>query len=392
MKKNLIRAILILFIIILPFALTFLFGSVGPWLDQPHENGPYLSWNSDPSTSIVISYETPQNVSTTLYWGINTSVSNIKSTTNQKIHAINLTSLLPNTNYYYKINSTEIDCHYMNKYYSFKTGLNPSNPGAFRFAVYGDNQLDIFGRSVHQRIVDRVITHDPDFVINTGDIVSTSEETNWDRFFYEVRNLASRKPYMISIGNHEQVEGANPDYGKHFRELFTFPNNDVYYSFNYSNACFIALNISVDEHRINLTERNWLLNTLEKANNSPLIDWIFVYYHVPLYSSGGHGCNQDLIDDYAQIFMDYKVDIIFSGHDHHYERMYVNGTYYFVNGGGGGMLDLILPWYQSRDWSQYKLLCTHYLIIDIDGDDLHLQSIREDGFVFDEIFLTSRRN
>jgi hypothetical protein len=207
-----------------------------------------------------------------------------------------------------------------------------------------------------------------------------------------VEKVISEKPYMISIGNHAIIEVNNPDYGKRFGELFSFPGNDMYYSFNYSNVCFIALNISLDEHRISPTERTWLIDTLTEANNSPYIDWIFVYFHVPLFSSGGHGCNQDLIDDYAQIFDDYKIDIVFQGHDHHYERMHINDTYYFVNGGAGGMLDLYIPWYKARSWSEYKLLCYHYLIVDINGKDLHLQAIRVDGFVFDELHLVSPRN
>ncbi|NHI93355.1 MAG: metallophosphoesterase family protein [Candidatus Lokiarchaeota archaeon] len=390
-KKDFIRAGIFIGIVVFMFTLPLLFNYIGPWIQMPHENGPYLSFGSDASTNIVISYETPQNVSTTLYWGTNMNNLNIRTTTNIALHAHNLTNLEPNTLYYYKINSSQITTRYMNKFYSFKTGFNQTNPGAFKFAVYGDNQVGTFGTSEHQRIVDRVITHNPDFVINTGDTVSSSEMHNWDRFFYEVRNLISYKPYMISIGNHEQIEGTNPDYGKHFKELYNFPHEEVYYSFNYSNACFIALNISVNEHRITLAERAWLINTLTRANSSPYIDWIFVYFHVPPYSSGGHGCNQHIIEDYVQIFKEYHVDIVFTGHDHQYERSYVDEIYYFVNGGGGGALDFFMPWYGSRTWSQIKLLCYHYLIIDINGDYLHLQAIRSDGLIFDQIYLESKR-
>lgn len=279
----------------------------------------------------------------------------------------------------------------MNKVYWFKTAPNQTITTAFRFAVYGDNQVGTFGRSQHQYIVDDVITHNPDFVLNTGDTVASNDMQNWDRFHYEVRNLIPYKPYMISIGNHEQIEGSNPDYGKHFKELYNYPGEEVYYAFNYSNACFIALNISVDEHRITPTEQSWLITTLAAANSSPYIDWIFVYFHVPLYSTGGHGNNQHVIADYQQIFDAYMVDIVFQGHDHQYERIYVNNTYYMVGGGGGGTLDLFLPWYVSRTWSQVKLINYHYMIIDIDGDNLRLQAIRSDGFVFDNLYLESKR-
>lgn len=392
LKKELIRAGLFIFIIVLLFAPLF-FNNLGPWLLYPNEKGPYLTWAGDPSTTMVISYETPRTVSTTVFWGTNKSTFNVNTTTNLRIHQINLTGLEPNTLYYYKINSTEITCYYMNKYYSFRTGLNQTEAGAFRFAVYGDNQLTTFGRSEHQRIVDRVATHDPDFIINTGDMVADSSDlVNWDRLFYELRNLASRKPFMASIGNHELYEGNIPDYGANFRKFFAYEGVEDYYSFNYSNVCFLALNVSTDEHRITAAERTWLNETLFMANSSSDIDWIIVYFHVPLYSSGGHGNNQHHIDDYAQILKDYEVDIVFQGHDHHYERMNIDGTHFFVNGGGGGILDFFLPWYGTRSWSQYKLIAYHYLIIDVDGKNLNIQAIRVDGFVFDEIHLVSRRN
>ena len=390
-KKDLIRTAIFIAIVAFMFTLPLLFNYVGPWLSRPHENGPYLSYGSDASTNVVISYETPTNVSTTVYWGPNMTTFNIATTSNVALHVVNLTNLESNTVYYYKINSSEISAHYMNNFYYFKTAFNQTNPGAFRFAIYGDNQVGTFGTSEHQRIVNRIMTHNPDFVINTGDIVPTSAMPNWDRFFYEVRNIAPYKPYMISIGNHEQIEGNSPDYGKRWGELFNYPQENEYYYFNYSNVAFICLNISVDEHRITPSEQAWLISTLTTVNSSPYIDWIFIYFHIPMYSSGGHGVNQHVITDYEQIFKDYQIDIVFQGHDHQYERIFVNNINYFVNGGGGGALDLFMPWYASRTWSQVKLLCYHYLIIDIDGDHLHLQAIRSDGLVFDHLYLESKR-
>ena len=35
------------------------------------------------------------------------------------------------------------------------------------------------------------------------------------------------------------------------------------------------------------------------------------------------------------LFEQYGVDVVFNGHDHHYERSYKDGVYYIVTGGGG---------------------------------------------------------
>ncbi|MHA1144626.1 MAG: metallophosphoesterase [Candidatus Helarchaeota archaeon] len=393
LKKELLRLGIFIGILVTFFTIPLLPNQLGPWLLVPFQKGPYLTWSADPSTTMTISYETPFNISTTLYYGKNASMVNVKGTTNQQIHTITLTGLEPNTLYYYEIVSSDFTCYYMNKIFTFKTGLNQTHPAAFRFAVYGDNRPGRWEQSQHQAVVNRILTNDVDFVINTGDIVvEPADLVNWDRLFYELRDLASRKPYMISVGNHELMEGTTPDYGRYYRALFTYPDEEMYYAFNYSNVCFLSLNISVDEHRITTTERAWLINELAQANASTDIDWIIVYFHIPMYSNGGHGINQHIIDDYAEIFRTYKVDIVLAGHDHHYERMYIDDTYFFVTGGGGAPLDFYMSWDLSRAWSQYKVLFFHYMLFDVDGKNLYMQAIRPDGFVFDELHLVSTRN
>jgi hypothetical protein len=59
-----------------------------------------------------------------------------------------------------------------------------------------------------------------------------------------------------------------------------------------------------------------------------------VILHYPPYSSGSHGNNEVTQLDYYST----GVDIVFSGHDHIYERtekMNEEGMYYIVNGLGG---------------------------------------------------------
>ncbi|MHA1396018.1 MAG: hypothetical protein ACTSRZ_21145 [Promethearchaeota archaeon] len=57
------------------------------------------------------------------------------------------------------------------------------------------------------------------------------------------------------------------------------------------------------------------------------------------------------------IFRQYKVDLLLTGHDHHYDVFYIdkntdwNGTYYIVNGGGGSPLDHYI---MTRSYKQWK--------------------------------------
>jgi tartrate-resistant acid phosphatase type 5 len=64
---------------------------------------------------------------------------------------------------------------------------------------------------------------------------------------------------------------------------------------------------------------------------------ILVFHHPP-YSQGRHGCNLDTRLDYTKL----NVDVVLSGHDHMYERIYAKNTrkpLFIVDGSGGAQLD-----------------------------------------------------
>ena len=61
------------------------------------------------------------------------------------------------------------------------------------------------------------------------------------------------------------------------------------------------------------------------------------YFHHPLYGNAGrHGANVDLRVLLEPLLVKYGVQVVFSGHDHVYERLKPQrGIYYFVTGSGG---------------------------------------------------------
>jgi hypothetical protein len=76
---------------------------------------------------------------------------------------------------------------------------------------------------------------------------------------------------------------------------------------------------------------------LEEELKSSREEWKIVYFHHPLYSSGGtHGSDLKLREALEPLFVKYGVSVVFSGHDHIYERMRPQkGIQYFVTGSGG---------------------------------------------------------
>lgn len=105
----------------------------------------------------------------------------------------------------------------------------------------------------------------------------------------------------------------------------------MHYSFNYGPVHFISIDTETgfpgapEEKRYVLKcggfgdQLTWLENDLKAANaNRKNRPWIFVAGHHPIYQ--GNTTNTDMQKAFEDLFYKYGVDILFSGHVHHYER------------------------------------------------------------------------
>ena len=387
-RNSIIRTFIAIGMIIGLLSLMFLSG-IGPWLQNPNLKGPYLSWEEDPMTTMTISWETPIYTNASVEYGLNTNYGSkvASSPVSRQMRFTTLTSLLPNTTYHYRIVSSISNYSQLMKDHTFTTAPNGTQP--FSFIGYGDSRPDIFGNGGHGIICDQIekVIPEPDFILHTGDIVFQSNmESQWDRFFYELGDLVDHIPFFTGLGNHEFDEFGG-DMGWHYFNYFHYPNGEWYYSFNYSNAHIICLNLSVSDAYIPAAQKNWLINDLTKANASSDINWIILFFHVPLYSSGAFGNDPEAIAAFEQIFMNFSVDLVLMGHDHQYERIFVNGIQYIVTGGGGAELELYIG---GDENVQYSENIHHFCLIEVNGLSLTLKAISSGGAIIDQIIMTSK--
>jgi 3',5'-cyclic AMP phosphodiesterase CpdA len=78
--------------------------------------------------------------------------------------------------------------------------------------------------------------------------------------------------------------------------------------------------------------------------------WNIVYGHHNIYSVGGYGDNQVMIEDVTPILKKHKVRLWINGHDRNYQRWdRIDETTYLCCGGGGARL------YPIKDKSRPKL-------------------------------------
>jgi hypothetical protein len=87
------------------------------------------------------------------------------------------------------------------------------------------------------------------------------------------------------------------------------------------------------------------------------------------------------------IFETYGVDVVFNGHDHHYERTCpilngacaAGGVVYYITGGAGASLYPVMgDWFTASNDS-----LTHFLKVEVNDCRLHVDAVDADGVVFD---------
>jgi PKD repeat protein len=178
----------------------------------------------------------------------------------------------------------------------------------------------------------------PDLILHLGDIAyeSGTDSEFTTKHFAVYQNILLNTPLYPAFGNHEAVSsGATLATGPYFEAhvLPTSSGTEAYYSFDYANVHFIALDSQESSRAPGSAMLNWLQADLASTNQ----EWIIAYFHHPPYSKGSH--NSDSAADSGARMVEMRenvlpileaggVDLVLSGHSHGYERSYfINSAY-----------------------------------------------------------------
>jgi len=246
--------------------------------------------------------------------------------------------------------------------------------GKFTFVVLGDNRS---GDDTYRKIVSRAMERKPDFIINTGDMIAKPGNKNdWANFWALSKPITV--PYFLTVGNHD----ANPKMPfseKTYKAQVDLPGNELYYAFVAGNSLFIVLDSYMDdqEKRITGEQFKWLETVL--ANSAQKHK--FVFLHHPLYTDLGKGHHaHDSLDRYPEsrdklesLFAKRKVDAVFAGHEHYYQRRMVDGIVHVITGGGGA------PVYDREEDGGFF----HFVRVTVDDDTVSAEVIDINGRVRD---------
>ena len=157
-------------------------------------------------------------------------------------------------------------------------------------------------------------------------------------------------------------------------------NGERYYAYERKNVKFFVL----DSDYLDPKQLQWIDTELKSAR----ADWKIVYFHHPLYSSGGrHGSEVDLRVTLEPLFVKYGVNVVYAGHDHIYERVNPQkGIYYFVVGSSGQLRggDLKKTALTAAGHDQDQV----FLLNEIVKDELFFQAITRTGKTVDAGVIT----
>ena len=247
----------------------------------------------------------------------------------------------------------------------------PLKPNSVRFAVIGDMgtgkkpQYEVAAQMVKNRLKFPFA-----FVITLGDnLYSGSSPSDYENKFerpYQLLLDAGVAFYGV-LGNHDSPN-------ERFYQSFSM-NGQKYYTYKKSNVRFFAL----DTNYMNPQQVAWLEQELQNSGS----DWKICYFHHPLYSSGAyHGSSTELRRVLEPLFVKYGVQVVFSGHDHVYERVKPQtGIWYFTEGASGSLRkgNLRQRGLTSVGYDQDR----SFMLVEIAGDELYFQTISRTGLTVD---------
>jgi hypothetical protein len=340
----------------------------GPYLAIPNDSSITIRWESDSKTKFLVKYGEDNSFERS------EAAKFIFEKKSGYLYEVNISGLMGARKYYYKVTSENISSNIS----SFKIGVNENKP--LSFVVLGDSRSK---PHIFKSIADQINKIDPAVIIANGDLVAKGGSyDNWQtQFFDPAEEMINHIPFITAVGDHEsdEVDGDNANLFTHF--LFPYKDSlKLWFSYDIGDAHFTFLDW---RHPYNKEMVEWFKKDISTSDKT----WNFVVMHRPSYNLGGHRSAWGR-NIWPVLFREYKIDIVFAGHSHLYERFYPLrplsqpnswAVTYITTGGAGASL------YEAIQHSSlaYTKSVNHFLKVEIEKNRIELKAIGIDGENFD---------
>jgi len=248
----------------------------------------------------------------------------------------------------------------------------PMKEGSLRFAIIGDTGTgDSHQRDVARQLIASRAQFPFQFVLMMGDnMYGADNPSDFVKKFEEPYKplLDAGVKFYAALGNHD-------DPSQRFYKPFNM-NGEKYYTFKPKAGVRI---FALDSNYMDQKQLDWLEKELTASGS----DWKICFFHHPPYSSGEtHGSNDLLREQLEPRFVKHGVNVVFTGHEHFYERIKPQkGVAYFIAGSSaklrrGNINESDL---KEKGFDQGYT----FMLIEIAGDELYFQTISDKATTID---------
>ena len=253
-------------------------------------------------------------------------------------------------------------------------GQEPGLPGvanSVKFAVIGDNGTGEAPQYDVGREMAAARGRFPfEFVIMLGDNMygRQSAQDFVDKFERPYAALLQAGvPFFAALGNHDN------------------PKNRLYKGFNMNGARYYTYVrgtvrfVVFDTNVMDPEQLAWIESTLQQAKEP----WKICYFHHPLYSDAGrHGPNVELRVALEPLLVASGVNVVFTGHEHVYERISPQkGITHFIDGSSGQLRkgDVVPSETTAAAFDRDQT----FMLVEIAGDAMFFQAVSRTGTIVD---------
>lgn len=389
-----------------------------PYLQMAASDAITIRWRTDiPAMSKVCYGSSPASLT-----------NSIVDSTLKTEHELRLTSLTPQTLYYYSV-GTDVDTLQGDSANFFSTSPMIGTAKPTRMWIIADSGVNTAEQNnVRDAFLNFTDSIPVDMMLMLGDnAYNTGSDIEYQDAVFQnhYENIFKHTPLWVAAGNHEMYSSdATLQTGPYY-DIFSMPKNaecggvasntEAYYSFDYGDIHFIYLESTTASFRATGSAMlTWLDADLALTSQK----WKVVYFHHPPYTKGGHDSDTEieLIDmrqNVLPIIESHKVDLVLTGHNHDYERTYFinghydiastldssmvldygsglkpaayekkssanyNGTVYVSAGCSGVLSSVIAGWPHPAMFSSHDMYLGS-LLLDVDADTLTLRFLDSD--------------
>ncbi|KAL9251534.1 Bifunctional purple acid phosphatase 26-like protein [Drosera capensis] len=256
------------------------------------------------------------------------------------IHHCLVDGLEYDTKYHYKVGNGD-----SSRKFWFQTPPKINPDSSYKFGIMGD-----LGQTYNSlSTLEHYIQSGAQTVLFVGDLSYADRYQyndvgiRWDSWGCFIEKSAAFQPWIWTAGNHEI------DYMPYMGEVVPFKSylhryatpylaskssNPLWYAIRRASAHIIVLS-SYSPFVKYTPQWMWLVEELKSVDREKT-PWLIVLMHVPMYSSNeAHFMEgESMRAVYEKWFVHHKVDVVFAGHVHAYERSYrVSNIHYNVTSG-----------------------------------------------------------